>query len=105
MLSRLLKTGHRPVATKASILEPSLATRDWSDNRMQRSDRRIRAKADRIRRRPARDAADRTATGFSPRAGTNARQEANACCVLHEMDVRSAFEDEQIGRASCRERV
>src|SRR5436305_13422840 len=86
---------HSAVATAASVLEPSPETRDWFYSRMRRSDLRIRAKADRMRRRPARDAADRTETGSSPRAGTNAPQEANACCVLRATDVRSAFEDER----------
>jgi hypothetical protein len=53
------------------------------------------AKAGRMRRRPAGDAADRTATGSSRRAGTNALQEANACCVLRAMDIRIASEDER----------
>src|SRR4029077_6252016 len=95
MLSRLLKTGHRPGATKVSVLARFRETRDWFYSRTRLSDRHIGAKADRMRRRPTRDAADRTATDSFPRAGTNAPQEANACCVLRAMDVRSAFADER----------
>ena len=62
---------------------------------MRRSDQRIGAKADKMRRHPARDVAERIATGSSQRAETGELQEANVCCVLHALDVRSAFEDER----------
>jgi len=86
---------HRPVATAAQVWARFSGTRGWFCSQMQRSDRPRYARVGTTQPHPIDDVAERSGTGFYPQVGTDAPRATSVCYVSHEVDIRTASEDER----------